>query len=92
MRIMLSSLYFFFTLVVGSILFVVASVQVPGVMNELFDLAAKVPTLFQTWGLSDTYVVWLKALGNGAPLVLLGFLFVTRVIFSLIGAVFGLDD
>lgn len=92
MRIMLSSLYFIFTLIVGTILFVVVGVQFPTVMADIFSALASVPALFQSWGLPDAYVVWLQALGTGAPIVLLGFVLVTRIVFSLIGAALGLGD
>lgn len=92
MRLVFSSFYFFFTLVVGAILFVAVTLNFPGIMNQLINIAGQLPAVLQGWGLPDTYVVWLNVLVNGGQLVLLCFVLLTRIIFGLIGAAVGWDD
>jgi hypothetical protein len=92
MRLLFSSFFFFFTLVVGAILFVVVTLNFPGIMNQLIDVAGQLPSLLRSWGLPDSYAVWLNVLVNGGQLVLLGFVLVTRIVFALIGAAFGSGD
>ena len=89
MRILFTSFMFVLTLIVGAVLFAATAIEFPGLMRELISLAQQLPPYLAQLGLSNTYLVWTDIILSGDKLVLLGFILVTRLIFALIGTVFG---
>ena len=89
MRILFSSFTFVLTLIVGSIAFAATAIMYPGIMRELIASAQQLPPYLSKLGLSNTYLVWTDILLSGDKLVLLGFVLATRIVFALIGIVFG---
>lgn len=84
MRYMFSSFSFFFTLVVGALVFAALAIEFPSIMNELIVAAGRVPEYASNLGLSDRYMVWINILITGDKLVLLGIVLVTRLVLSLV--------
>src|SRR5262245_46144738 len=89
MRILFSSFTFVLTLIVASIAFVATFLEFPGVMLQLTGWANQLSPVLQRAGLPNSYLVWVDVLLTGEKLVLLGYVLVTRVVFWLLGVVFG---
>jgi len=89
MRLVFSSFSFFFTLVIGAVLFAFLAIEFPTIMRQLIDGGQQLPRYLSSLGLSDRYMIWVDILLTGDKLVLLGCVFVTRIIFAMIGGVFG---
>jgi hypothetical protein len=89
MGILFSSFTFVFTLIVGAIAFAATAIEFPTIMRQLIGWAQQLPPYLSQVGLSDTYLVWTDILLSGDKLVLLGFVLVTRIVFALIGMIFG---
>jgi hypothetical protein len=89
MRLLFSSFSFVLTLVVGAIAFAATAIEFPTIMRQLIGWAQQLPPYLSQVGLSDTYLVWTDILLSGDKLVLLGFVIVTRLVFALIGMIFG---
>jgi hypothetical protein len=89
MRILFSSFTFVFTLIVGAIAFAATAIEFPTLMRQLIEWAQQLPPYLSQVGLSDNYLVWTDILLSGDKLVLLGFVLVTRIIFAILGMVFG---
>jgi hypothetical protein len=89
MRLIFYSFTFILTLAVGAIAFAATAIYFPTLMRQLIGSAQQLPGYLSQVGLSDTYLVWTDILLSGDKLVLLGFVLVTRIVFALIGMVFG---
>lgn len=89
MRILFSSFTFVLTLIVGAIAFAATAIEFPTIMRQLIEWAQHLPPYLAQLGLSDNYLVWTDILLSGDKLVLLGFVLVTRILFALLGIVFG---
>lgn len=89
MRLLFSSFSFVLTLFVGAIAFAATAIEYPTLMRQLIGWAQQLPPYLSQVGLSDTYLVWTDILLSGDKLVLLGFVIVTRIIFALLGMIFG---
>ena len=89
MRLLFSSFTFILTLAVGAIAFAFTAIEFPTIMRELIGAAQQLPGYLSQVGLSDNYLVWTDILLSGDKLVLLGFVIVTRIVFALLGMIFG---
>jgi hypothetical protein len=89
MRMFFLSFTFLLTLVVASLAFVATVIEFPGVMLQLTGWANQLSPYLARLGVSNEYLVWVDILLNGQKLVLLGYVLVTRMIFALLGIVFG---
>lgn len=89
MRILFSSFSFLATLVIGALAFAATAIEFPTIMRQLIEAAQHLPPYLANLGLPDHYLVWTDILLSGDKLVLLGFVLVTRIIFALLGIVFG---
>lgn len=89
MRFVLSYTSFVLTLVVGALLFAFLAIEFPGITRQLMDEAKTLPGYLSSLGLSDKYMIWVDILLTGEKILLLGCMLVTRLLFSLIGAVVG---
>jgi hypothetical protein len=89
MRLLFTSFTFVLTLAVGAIAFAATAIQFPTLMRQLIGAAQQLPGYLSQVGLSDTYLVWTDILLSGDKLVLLGFVIVTRIVFALLGMIFG---
>jgi hypothetical protein len=89
MRILFSSFNFVLTLIVGAIAFAATAIEFPTLMRQLIEWAQGLPPYLSQVGLSDNYLVWTDILLSGDKLVLLGFVLVTRIVFAILGMVFG---
>jgi hypothetical protein len=85
---MFSSFNFFFTLVIGAVVFAALAIEFPHIMNQLVVAAGHVPEYLSDLGISDRYMVWINILITGDKLVLLGIVLVTRLVLSLIVGAF----
>ncbi|MEJ2118048.1 MAG: hypothetical protein P8Y67_12025 [Alphaproteobacteria bacterium] len=84
MRYIFSSFSFFFTLVIGALVFAALAIEFPAIMNEFVRWANLVPGYLGDLGVPDQYMVWINILITGDKLVLLGIVLVTRILLSLI--------
>ena len=84
MRYLLSSFSFFFTLVIGALVFAALAIEFPAIMNELVRWANLLPGYLGDLGVPDQYMVWINILITGDKLVLLGIVLVTRIVLSLV--------
>lgn len=89
MRILWSSFVFILTLIVGAIAFAATAIEFPSIMRQLIEIAQQLPPYLAQLGISDTYLVWTDIILSGDKLVLLGYVLATRIIFALLGIVFG---
>jgi hypothetical protein len=89
MRIFFMSFTFLLTLIVAALAFVATVIEFPGVMLQLTGWANQLSPYLAKLGVSNNYLVWVDILLNGQKLVLLGYVLVTRIIFALLGIVFG---
>ena len=89
MGILFSSVTFVFTLIVGALAFAATAIEFPTLMRQLIEWAQQLPPYLSQVGISDNYLVWTDILLSGDKLVLLGFVLVTRIVFALIGMIFG---
>jgi len=89
MGILFSSFTFVLTLIVGAIAFAATAIEFPTIMRQLIEWAQQLPPYLSQVGISDNYLVWTDILLSGDKLVLLGFVLVTRIVFALIGMIFG---
>jgi hypothetical protein len=89
MRLLFSSFTFVLTLAVGAVAFAATAIEYPTLMRQLISWAQLLPPYLSQVGLSDTYLVWTDILLSGDKLVLMGFVIVTRLVFALIGMIFG---
>lgn len=89
MRILFTSFTFVLTLIVGAIAFAATAIEFPTIMRQFIEWAQYLPPYLAQLGLSDNYLVWTDILLSGDKLVLLGFVLVTRIVFALLGIVFG---
>lgn len=85
----LRSFTFFLTIVLGAIAFAATAIEFPTLMSQLIDWAQQLPAYLSTLGLSPSYQVWINILLTGDKLVLLGFVFVTRVIIAIVVTAIG---
>ena len=84
MRYLLSSFSFFFTLIIGALVFAALAIEFPAIMNEFVRWANLVPGYLGDLGVPDQYMVWINILITGDKLVLLGIVLVTRIVLSLV--------
>lgn len=84
MRYILSSFNFFFTLIIGALVFAALAIYFPAIINELVRWAGLVPGYLTDLGVPDQYMVWINILITGDKLVLLGIVLVTRIVLSLV--------
>ncbi len=89
MRLIFYSFSFVLTLAVGAVAFAATAIEFPTIMRELIGAAQQLPGYLSQVGLSDRYLVWTDILLSGDKLVLLGFVIVTRIVFALLGMIFG---
>jgi hypothetical protein len=89
MRLLFTSFSFILTLIVGAIAFAATAIEFPSIMREFIAVAQMLPAYLSSFGLSDRYMVWIDILLSGDKLVLLGFVLATRIIFAVLGGVFG---
>jgi len=84
----LSSLGFFVTLVAGVLAFVFAAIHYPGFMTNLITSADQLINATLDQYVADRYSVIVKFVFGGNNLVLMGFIVATRLVFSLLLALF----
>lgn len=89
MRLLFTSFSFIVTLIVGAIAFAATAIEFPSIMREFIAVAQLLPAYLSSFGLSDRYMVWMDILLSGDKLVLLGFVLATRILFAILGGVFG---
>lgn len=89
MRILWSSFVFVLTLIIGAIAFAATAIEFPAMMRQFIDLAQQLPPYLSQLGLSENYLVWTDILLSGDKLVLLAYVLATRIVFALLGIVFG---
>lgn len=89
MRIFFLSFTFILTLIVASLAFIYTIIEFPGVMLQLDAWASQLSPYLTKIGVPNEYVVWVNILLDGKKLVLLGYVLMTRIIFALLGIVFG---
>lgn len=86
---MLRSFTFLLTMVLGAIAFAATAIEFPTIMSQLIEGAQQLPAYLSTLGLSPSYQVWVNILLTGDKLVLLGFVFVTRIVIAIIVTALG---
>lgn len=76
-------------MVLGAIAFAGTAIEFPTIMSQLIEWAQQLPAYLSNLGLSPSYQVWINILLTGDKLVLLGFVFVTRIIIAIIVTAIG---
>ncbi len=84
----LSAMGFFVTLIAGVLAFVFAAIHYPGFMTNLITSADQIINASLDQYVADRYSVIVKFVFGGNNLVLMGFIVATRIVFSLLMAVF----
>jgi hypothetical protein len=79
---------FFFTMILGAIAFAFTAMTYPTTMRHLMAGAEQLRNNLSTFGIPDTYMVWVDILLQGDNLVLMGFIVVARIFVALLGSLF----
>lgn len=88
MRVLFISVSFFFTMILGALAFAFTAMNYPGTMRSLMAGAEQLRNQLSTFGISDSYMVWIDILLQGDNLVLMGFIVVARIFIAILGSIF----